>query len=87
MTYFTIIQKGYCVLATGTSKEEALKDLCEWTDYTNDDLSTLDYSENYCKAKDGQLVLIECTEEFYTKVRRFGSQIYEITDNTADLYS
>ena len=85
MTYYTIIQKGYTVLATGTSKEETLRDLCEWTDYTIEDLDTLEYSEYYCSAQDGDLVLIECTEAFYAKVQKYGSQLYDITDNTADL--
>ncbi len=79
MTFYALIQKGYIVLDIGKTEEEAL----EYSIAQNEDL---DYTTSYNSADDGDLVLIECTEELYNACKIDSGALYEVTNNIADIY-
>lgn len=62
--YF-IIQKGYAIFGSGATKEEAVQDFKQWIDADDkkQNWSVSDFETCYSAAFDGQMVLIEATEE------------------------
>ena len=84
MTFYALIQKGVCVLGLGTTKEEALVEVCEWQ---NIEASELEYTEYYSSADEDKLVLLECTEDLYNLLQHDCSAVYEVSDNIADIYN
>ena len=80
MKYFIIIQKNYEIMSVGISRKEALLDLCEWTDFN--DIEEIPYKLNYNSSNDGDLVLLECTEELYANAV-LGGQFYDVENNIA----
>jgi hypothetical protein len=67
------------------TKEEALVEVCEWTDIQ--DPADLDYTEYYTSADEDTFVLLECTERLYNHVLQHGSTVYDVNDNIADMYN
>lgn len=83
--FYAIIQKGVCIMGLGTTKEEALEHVCEWTDIQ--DPSDVHYTEYYNSAEEDTFVLLECTERLYNYVLKHGSTVYDVNNNIADIYN
>ena len=83
--FYVLIQKGICIFGIGTSKDDTLKSVCDWTDIETPE--EIDYTESYNSADEATFVLIECTERLYTKIAMHGSCLYEVEDNIADIYN
>jgi len=80
MRYFIVIQKNYSIMGIGNTKEEALQEVCEWTDYNN--TNDIQYKESYNTANEGDFCLLQCTKDLYDYVCK-GGQFYEVNNNIA----
>lgn len=78
MTFYALIQKGYIVLDIGTSEEEALE-------YSLAQDEDLEYKTSYNSSEEGELVLIECTEELYNACKKDSGALYDVNNNIADI--
>jgi len=83
MTFYVVIQKGICIFGAGITKEEALEQVCEWTDIEAP--SDIEYSESYNSADEDSFVLIQCTERLYSEICLKGSVSYTVDNNIADI--
>jgi hypothetical protein len=69
-TMFLVLAKEEAVLSAGSTKEEALKEIQEWTD------SEIIFSEDYSSASNNDLVLTKCTESFFEAARDKNFQLH-----------
>lgn len=83
MTFYALIQKGYTVLDIGQTEQEALEYSIFRAKGEDDELS---YSESYSGANDGDLVLVQCTEDLYNAAKNDGDVLYDVSNNVADIY-
>ena len=87
MAHYCVIQKGYMIFGTGTSKEDAVSDCKDSID--KDDIKQEwdvdDFASVYESAWDGQFVLLECEEEIHTKAQQGIGIVYDVEDNIASL--
>ena len=62
---YVVIQKGHAIFGTGQTKQEAVEDMKEWINKDSDlqDSTPDDFDTSYNSAHDGQMVLVELTEE------------------------
>ncbi|QDP45819.1 MAG: hypothetical protein Unbinned5179contig1004_11 [Prokaryotic dsDNA virus sp.] len=83
MKFYALIQKGYTVLDIGQTEQEAL----EYSIYrAKSEEGELFYSDSYAGANDGDLVLVQCTEDLYNAAKDDGDVLYDVSSNVADIY-
>lgn len=80
MKFYALIQKGFIVLDIGQTEEEALE-------YTLEQNEDVEYKTSYNSSEEGELVLMECTEELYNACKIDSSAIYEVKNNIADIWN
>ena len=78
MSFYALIQKGYIVLDIGQTKQEAL----EYSIYqAKGEEGEFSYTDSYAGANDGDLVLIQCTEDLYSAAKSDGGVLYDVDSN------
>ncbi len=88
MTHYAVIQKGYAVFGTGTSKEEALEDCKEWIDKDDpkQEWDVDDFSTSYNSINEGEFVIVEATKELCEQAQKEPSVVYVVESNIADTF-
>jgi hypothetical protein len=69
---YCVIQKYYVIAGTGQTRQEAVRDAEMWMDIRRDASLIL---VPYWEAKDGDMCLIECTDELYRQVETEGGDV------------
>lgn len=72
--FYAVIQHNHACFGVGVSREAAIVDASEWLDCESPLLET--QLVEWYNAVSGDLVLCECTEEYYSAVLEDGSVLW-----------